>query len=45
VRKALPDPVAVETQFVEQSGSRPSEIMNREWLEGQTFLLRQLNNE
>ena len=44
VRKALLDPVAVETQLIEQRGSRPSEIVNREWLKRQTFLLRLLDN-
>jgi hypothetical protein len=44
VRKALLNPVAVEAQFIEQCGSRPSEIMNREWRKGQTVLLRLLDN-
>jgi hypothetical protein len=34
VRKTLFDPVAVEAKLIEQRGSRPPEIVNREWLKG-----------
>src|SRR5690606_22194476 len=45
VRQALFDPVAVEAELVEQRRSGPAQIMDRERLKGQPFLLRLFNDE
>ena len=43
--KAFLDPIAVETKFVEQRRSGPSEVVNSERFERKPFLLGSLDHE
>ena len=44
VRKALLDPVAVEAEFVQQRRAGPPQVVNRERLQRQPFLLGPLDD-
>jgi hypothetical protein len=45
MREAFFNPVAVETQFIEQRRTSPPQIVHGERLKGQTVLLRLLDDQ